>query len=208
MLDFAGRLTHIVALLCRVVAAHVARLDRGPRHVWIGTRAFVEIAAPGPHRPIPRDTWALLTRRITRLAERFRRLVQHWQAGTLPRLRPGRPPRPTPRPAAPALPRERGWINKRLPGTAPCAGLLDAMLQAPALRDFAAEVPRAGRLLRPICHALAIEHPAWLKLPPRPAPRRPSPPPSPPPASIPGTPDRPLQPYVRAVVRAWKNRHG
>jgi hypothetical protein len=199
------------------VAAHVGRLDRGPQAVWIGTRVFVETAAPSPHRPIPRDTWALLTRRAARLAERFRHLVQHWQAGTLPRLRPGRPARAAPRPAAAALPREHGWINRRLPATAPSAGLLDAMLQAPMLRDFVAEVPRAGRLLRPLVHALGLTPPDWLRLPKRPrspASASAAAPPAPasanadePPAPAP-TPYRPLQPYLRAAVRALRKKYG
>jgi hypothetical protein len=226
MLDIADRLTLILTMLQQAVAQFLAREARGPYSVWLGTRHYVAVArrdpnAPPAPRPIPADTWRLLAARAQRLAWRFRRLVEAWQAGTLappraPRPRataaPPAPRAPAPRSPVPRLPRERGWVNRRLGAAAPCAGLLHALLQFPALQSFVAEVPRAGRLLRPICHALAVDPPAWLKLPPRPAPRRPrarpSPPPSPPPAPIPGTPDRPLQRYVRAAVRAWKNRHG
>jgi hypothetical protein len=230
MLDVVDRLTLILTMLQQAVAQFLAREARGPYSVWLGTRHYVAVArrdpnAPPAPRPIPADTWRLLAARAERLAWRFRRLVEAWQAGTLPPPRPcaaatpphapaaGTPAPGTPamRPPAPRLPRERGWVNRRLGPAAPCAGLLHALLQFPALQSFVAQVPRAGRLLRPICHALAVDHPAWLKLPSRPAPRRPrarpSSPPTPP-TPIRGTPDRPLQPYVRAVVRAWKIRHG
>ena len=55
MLDFAGHLTRIVELLCRAVAAHVARMDHGAYAVWLGTRLFIARTAASPHKPIPRD---------------------------------------------------------------------------------------------------------------------------------------------------------
>ncbi len=32
--------------------------------------------------------------------------------------------------------------------------------------------PQAARLLRPLCHALGVDQPAWLNRPPRPRPAR------------------------------------
>lgn len=213
MSDHVARLIRIIELLCRAVALHVARMDRGAHAVWLGTRLFVEKPAPSPHKPIPRPVWLLLALRATRLAQRFQILVQRWQTGTLPRLRPARPRQagapaipPATRGAAPAppklrLPNERGWINRRLPAAAQCAGLLEVMLHAPDLARFHAEVPRAGRLLRPLAHALGLVPPPWLALPRRPRPAA-KPAPAARPAS-PATPPRPLQPYVRSAARAW-----
>ncbi len=69
------------------------------------------------------------------------------------------------------------------------------------MAEFVPAVPRAGRLLRPLVHALGLAEPTWLALPPRPARTRT------PPAALrpePGTPDRPLPANIRAAVRAWK----
>jgi hypothetical protein len=216
MLDVAARFDLILSRLQQAVARFLLREAALPYAVWLGTRLFVAAPALSPHRRIPAETWHLLIARAQRLALRFRRLVQAWQAGTL------KPPRPARRPGADAgspaaakttamrLPQERGWINKRIPEAAPCAGLLGALLQWPALERFHAEVPRAGRLLRPICHALGQDPPPWLRLPPR----RPAPRPAAPTPAAPPVPQRPLQPYVRAAARAWKrfnrpaSRHG
>ena len=48
---------------------------------------------------------------------------------------------------------------------------------SPDTRALVEAAPQAGRLLRPLCRALAIDPPAWLRLPgtPEPPPPRPSP---------------------------------
>jgi hypothetical protein len=195
----------IIRHLREAIGGFLWRKSRGPRVVHLGMRSFAEVQAPSPHRPIPDETWRLLLARLNRLATRFETLVRRWQAGALPSLRPGRTraPRPEragdPPPPRPRLPAERGWINKRINETANWAGLLNAWLQWPELDRFVREVPRAGRLLRPLCHALGLTLPPALRLPPRPprpraAPRPPAPPPLHP----------PIEAYVLAVARAWK----
>ena len=72
-----------------------------------------------------------------------------------------------------------------------------------------ATAPQAGRLLRPLCHALAVDLPACLRRPSRPRarPRAPRPAPAPqPPAPQPPAPQPPaprFEPYVAAAARAW-----
>ena len=99
MLDVVDRLTLILTMLQQAVAQFLAREARGPYSVWLGTRHYVAVArrdpnAPPAPRPIPADTWRLLAARAERLAWRFRRLVEAWQAGTLPPPRPCRAPCP------------------------------------------------------------------------------------------------------------------
>ncbi len=205
MLAIAAHLALIIGRLGTAVSGFLAQQGRAPRVVLLGTRFFVEEVRPNLHRPIPAATWALLLRRVERLAERFQSLVARWHDGT---LRPPRTPTtPAPRPQrAPyaRLPRERGWINRRVAAAASCAGNLHGLLQRPEMAGFLAEVPRAGRLLRPLCHALAIDPPAFLRLPPRPRPPRVRRAPPRPPAFGRLPTDRPLEPYVRAAARAWK----
>ena len=70
-----------------------------------------------------------------------------------------------------------------------------------------AEAPQAGRILRPLCHALGLPEPIWLQRPPTPKPQRPATRARAEPEAGPHaqpTPDRPLPPYIRAAARAWK----
>ena len=61
----------------------------------------------------------------------------------------------------------------------PCAeagGWLSNFLHRDDMPAFLAAVPRAGRLLRPLCHMLGVAPPEFLKLPSRPRkPRTPKP---------------------------------
>jgi len=210
------RFTHVLRLVQRAVAGFLARQAHGPMVVLLGTRYFSEVVAPSPHKPIPTEVWNLLVARLDRLAARFARLVQRWESGTLPPPRPARP-RPTrpvragagdpptqPRPPSLRLPRERGWINKRLPEAASAAGLLHALMQWPEWPRFLAEVPRALRLIRPICHALAADPPPGAALPRRRRPPRPNLPRPKQPRPAPSPTWRPLAPNIRAAAKAWK----
>ena len=206
MVKIIPRLLAIIARLRQAVATHVAAQARPPIVVWLGTRVFME-APPPPRVPaLPAATWNLLCARLERLAERIQSLFARWQAGALPRPRAPRPATGRARKPYVRLPAARGWINARVAPAASCAGNLRTLLQEPDVARFAAQVPQAGRLLRPLCRALALDLPSWLRLPPRP--RRPRPRPAPPPVATPepGTPDRPLQPYIRAAARAWRHR--
>lgn len=151
----------------------------------------------------------MLWLRLQRLADRFAALHDHWRRGCVLGPRPKRPSRPTSAPAPQLrLPRAFAWVNYRIPESAPPTGMLKSLLlNEPETRRFVAEVPRAGRLLRPLCQALGVAQPEWLKLPPRPRKPRPRQP----------RPERPwrltdprlgLQPYVIAAARAAKKQGG
>lgn len=157
--------------------------------------------------PIP--SWALLQQRLTRIAARFQALFDRWQSNTLPTPRAPRPSR-TSRPAphqALRLPRAQGWVSRRIPEAAPAAGFLISLLQNPETRPFVQAAPQAGRMLRPLCRALGIPQPDWLKLPARPRPPR-APRPAKPRAPRLTDPELRLQPYVIAAARASKKRYG
>ncbi len=93
--------------------------------------------------------------RVERMLARFRagRLwrLPHRDAGTAQMVR-GRP--------ALALPRRFGWLVQV--GGSQAAGFgvqLHAVLSAPEMADLLAAFPQAGRILRPLCRALAVELP-------------------------------------------------
>ncbi len=212
MITISTRLGAILTTLRQAIAAFAVQQNRAQTVVWLGTIAYTPISHPNAPARLPDETWALLSNRLARIAAKFTALFARWRTNTLPTPRPSRAGRPyTPKPI-PRLPATRGWVNHRVAEAAPCAGMLDILLQEPDLPRFLAEAPQAGRLLRPLCHALGLPEPSWLKLPQRPK-RIFSPPargrgepeggssPTPKPQ---GTPFRPLQPYIRAAARAWK----
>ena len=202
MNDIANYLTAILGRLCAAVGAFTAAQARGRQLVWLGTQAFAPLTQPNHARIPPPETWTLLTQRLTRLAQRFRALFARYQAGTLPLPRPSRAGQPRQRSPEPRLPAARGWIGAHIPAAAPCAGTIEHLLHNETeMREFVSQAPQAGRLLRPLARMLGLTLPDWLRLPPRApkprAPRTPAPAPT-------GTPDRPLQPEIRATARARK----
>jgi hypothetical protein len=107
---------------------------------------------------------------IGRTLQRFEKLVANWRAGTLPKPgkpRPGRPSRP---PAIPRLPTRRAWLTRELNHFAAngSAYQLELFLATEDCRKLLAEVPRAGRILRPLARSLGVQMPGD---PPPPAPR-------------------------------------
>ena len=101
-------------------------------------------------------------------------------------------------------------MAKRCPQAGPSAGWLHDLLQHDHTRAFVAAAPQAGRLLRPLCTALAVEQPAWLKLPPRPRkPRKPRTPRPRPPRPLPLTHlDLGLAPNIIRAARYWIKKYG
>lgn len=211
--------------LRRAVAEFVVARARPPQRVWLGDRAFAPVVPPPRQAPLPDATWLLLHARLGRLAARVRSLFARWQAGTLKPTRVGGlgesrvspPPESAavePRQRAPytRLPTARGWISAHIDAAGPSGGPLHALLQRPEAPDFLAACPRAGRLLRPICRALAVDLPPWLKLPPRPRRARPKPARTVAAARTSrktgglAPTDRPLPRYVLAAARAWRRR--
>lgn len=202
MPSLAENLAFLVAALRAALSAYGIRLARPPHSAWIGDTQYVAIAAPEPLPPLAPELWTLFWNRLGRLQRRFAALHEAWTSGTLRPVRPRKPstpPTPAAEPAsqaaatpAPRLPRAFGWVVRRVPEAGPSAGRLEALLQEEEARRFVTEVPRAGRLLRPLCRALGQHPPAWLRLPPRP--RRPRP-----------RPARPPRPSLRDPTLKWRD---
>jgi len=163
-----------------------------------------------PRLPIP--LWNLFIRRVQRAAARIHVLHEQWRAGTIKPTRP-RTPRTkpqTPRTPGPRLPRAFAWANRRARELASAAGMLNMLLQETEGRSFLVEIPRAARLVRPLCQALGVEQPQWLRLPvplrlPLPLRPRTPRPPRPPRWNL-TDPALRLQPYVIRAARAWRKK--
>jgi hypothetical protein len=113
-----------------------------------------------------------LARAVTRLDTLF----ASWRAGTLRPARPG-----TTRTASRSpirLPGGQMWLVKHVQPTAIGQEQLRILLEDTEFQTFLREVPRAARILRPICNAVGFKLPGTPR--PRVRPRPPSPPPEPP----------------------------
>ena len=228
MLNLAERLLLIVTTLRAALGAYGRRLASAPHHAWIGTTLYAAIPAPEPLPRLAPELWTLFWNRLGRAQRRFQALYDQWRAGTLKpaRVRPKRE-RPAATSPTPRLPRAFAWVTRRAPECGGSGGLLESLIHDPETVRFIAEVPRAARPLRPLCHALGIAQPAWLKLPPRPRKPRTSTrkEPSPlgglsreadqgrvrgeaTPALKLTDPLLNLRPYVIRAARAWKKRDG
>ncbi len=71
------------------------------------------------------------------------------------------------------LPRQQGWLLQTFPGhqIPYVRGHLIRFLEDPDIISLHTENPRVGRVLRPICHMLAIPLPDYLKLERKPRPK-------------------------------------
>jgi hypothetical protein len=189
MIQFTPFLTGLIQGLRRVIARAAPVVSAPARPIWAGPELRWIIAPHGDLPLLPGPVWTLLWLRLHRLNNRLTRLYERWQTNTLPTPRKAtqrpktvRTPPPQipefPAPgmplvnAPPRLPRGRGWITRRIPESGPSAGALHDLLQQPNTQEFVQAAPQAARLLRPLCHALGVDQPAWLKLPPRPRPPR------------------------------------
>ncbi len=208
------RLTWLLATLGAALGAIARRLATPPQPAFIGHHTYVPITEPERLPPLSAAQWQLFWNRTARAVGRVAALFQAWQAGTLKPPAPVRPKSPTPaearpepRPAPLRLPRGFAWLNHRAPEVAPAAGMLDLLVQEPELRRFATEVPRAARLLRPLCHALGIRPPPELRLPPRPRRKRPPRPRAPRRLSV-TDPSLNLRPYEIRAARYFIKKYG
>ncbi len=125
--------------------------------------------------------WAIW-HRISRLSHRFRAL----SLNPRPR-RPGKPqpkPEPAPEPESPPagakkskMPAQKGWLLQTFPGhhIPYVRGQLISFLADPDVSRLHGENPSIGRVLRPLCHMLAIPLPDYLKLARKPRPPAPKP---------------------------------
>ena len=123
--------------------------------------------------------------RLVRMLHRLDRLALRWQQGTLPKPRPSRAgqprpappqPNPAPDPAAarpPRIPTRHAWLLHLHQPTAQLREQIALLLATPQFASLLAAAPQAGRIMRPLCHMLAIPIPPPLQLPQRPQRPRP-----------------------------------
>ena len=137
--SLSDRLALIIAGLRGVLAAHMAK-----------DRSAVEVLFLA---------WA----RLGRLASRFEALVAAIRAGRLPSAPGpcGQAARDLELPRLESLPPPRlpggfGWLIRLVPGSAAYGSQLQYLLADPELTALLADVPQAGRILRPLCQMLGI----------------------------------------------------
>lgn len=112
----------------------------------------------------------LLHRRIAALALRVERMLARFRAGRLQRATQRATRVIAIRRASCALPRRYGWLVQECGYRAAGFGsLLQTALSAPEMIEFLAASPQTVRLLRPLCRALAVELPASVAPPRKPA---------------------------------------
>ena len=106
----------------------------------------------------------LIYRRVGEAAGRIERLLIRFRAGRLWRRKQRtavqRPSAQRRVRAEPALPRRFGWLVRACGYRAAGFGSqLQTVLQSPDMAELLAAAPQAGRILRPLCRALAFEWP-------------------------------------------------
>lgn len=217
MSSIGNQLTLILQSVLTVLRAF-ALWSPPPAHaVSLGHDTWIQPPArrmeDNPHLPlIPADLRALLRDRAARAVTRLLALFARWQAGTLPK-----PQFDYPRPRQQAtrharrpyqrLPRSRAWAGARVFELRAYASQLSLLLANPDMAPFLAHCPQAGRLLRPLCHAIGAELPQCLTLPARPGRKRAPRPPWPRPLKL-TDPSLGLQPYVIRAVRYMRRKYG
>ena len=141
------------------------------RTILAGLQAVIGIIAAKnpPHLPLLTQIYFHLNRTI----QRFERLVTHWRNNTLPKQRQ-RAPRPARPRTTPRLPAGRAWLIRNVDhyNARGHALQLQHFLATPECIAFLAEVPRAGKILRPLARSLGIQMPGDPP-PPLPKPARP-----------------------------------
>ena len=119
-------------------------------------------------------------KRGRRFQQRFLALYARWKAGTLPKARV-RSLRSSASSAVKGLnrgargeaqsllPRAFAWLHRMLPSSAATlgSGVESLIHEHPEMKAFVAEVPQAGRMLRPICKMVGLKLPEYLALPKR-----------------------------------------
>ena len=125
--------------------------------------------------------YQLVWLRLNRAAQRFASLYARWKEGKLRPCRMGKRSadlRSATNPPLPTLPRKRLWLVVLIPQWAAGYAIhLRRLLDThPDVAEFLKAAPQAGRILRPLCHALGMDLPASLPpLKPRPRPANPTP---------------------------------
>jgi hypothetical protein len=103
---------------------------------------------------------------LGRSARRLDRLLANWLAGRTPRVQGERAAgsragaRTRTQGDRPRLPTGRGWLLEVVSESRGMRSQLEHAMRQPDFALFLAEVPQAGRALRPLCRMLALEMPA------------------------------------------------
>ena len=166
-------------------------------------------------RSVPAALTILAWTRLRRLGTRFEALMAKVRAGRLPaapatRRRAEPAPRLDRVPGVPRplrLPRGFGWLLRLVPETVGYGGQVQHLLADPEMTALLAASPQARRILRPLCHMLAIKPPPSLRSPRRAEPASPAAPAASGPAATRGgrPPDAPYAPS-RADAPSELNR--
>jgi len=155
-LNPAERLALLLDALCKAVAAH-------------GARGLLTAALQ-----------VLLWSRLSRMAQRARRLGAKIAAGAPLFIARPRAPQRTPNRPYPRLPGSYVWLIRAVPGTAFGAVQLRWLLTTPEMAEIA-QTPPMRRLLRPLCRMLGVELPPVPPAPKQALPATPAAPTRPPP---------------------------
>jgi hypothetical protein len=113
----------------------------------------------------------LIAKWMSRRTARFTKLLASFREGRLrlPRARVRRSEPTSKEPQKLRVPGRRGWMIRWTQGAAVFGSQLQFWLEDPEVKALLAAAPKqAGRLLRPICHALDVPLPPELRLPKRP----------------------------------------
>ncbi len=147
-----------------------------------------------PRVKMPVSLRQILSRRLTRLMDRLRVLIER---GPVPPRQPRATPRNPPKNPKPSSqnqefypPTNFGWLAFMFPGTDISAvrSHLCILLDEPETQSLLTGHPILARSLRPLCHMLGIKPPPCLKLPSRPRVKR-----GPQPKKIPPQPPKPAR---------------
>ncbi len=129
------------------------------RTILTGLQAVIGLVAAKrpPHTLLLTHIYFHLNRTI----QRFEKLVTRWRDKTLPKPCKPRPGRPARTRATQRLPRGHAWLIRNVDhyNARGHASQLQHFLNAPECVAFLAEVPRAGRILRPLSRALGLQMP-------------------------------------------------
>ncbi len=127
-----------------------------------------------PRVKMPVSLCQILSRRLTRLMDRLRVLIER---GPVPPRQPRATPRNPPKNPKPSSqnqefypPTNFGWLAFMFPGTDISAvrSHLCILLDEPETQSLITSHPMLARSIRPLCHMLGINPPACLKLPKKP----------------------------------------
>ena len=94
--------------------------------------------------------------RLSRMAQRFERLVVLWRAGKLPTARASRAGREYKKSDKPRLPDGPAWLVDYVRDVAVFGAQLGYFLSGEECQRFLAEVPQAGRIVRPLLRMLGV----------------------------------------------------